>query len=111
MRSETNCLGFVIDRDGLKPDLKKVEAIKTIPPLICVREVRSFIGMCSYYRRFNTNFSAIAEPVIQLTRKQAHFKWTSEHQTAFDYLKYSLPGVPLLVYSDPNKKYTLYTDA
>ena len=55
LQLETNYLGFVIDRDGVKPDPKKVEAIKSIPAPTCVREVRSFVGMCSYYRRFIPN--------------------------------------------------------
>ena len=111
LQKQTNYLGFVIDSEGIRPDTKKVEAIKSLPTPTCVREVRSFIGMCSYYRRFIPNFSAIAEPIIQLTRKFAHFNWTSKHQISFDYLKDSLTVVPLLVYPDPNKKYTLYTDA
>ena len=76
----------------------------------CVREVRSFIGMSSYYRRFIPNFSEIAEPIIALTKKHAHFKWTPIHQKAFDYLE-CLSVVPLLAYPHSNKPYTLYTDA
>ena len=67
--------------------------------------------MCSYYRRFVPNFSKIAEPLIDLTKKYARFKWTSECQTAFDFLKESLTVVPLLAYPDTNKPYVLYTDA
>jgi hypothetical protein len=111
MQSQTNYLGFIIDAQGIKPDPKKIEAVKTIPTPTCVREVRSFIGMCSYYRRFIPNFSPIAEPIIHLTRKHAHFNWTPKHTKAFNFLKESLTVVPLLVYPDPNKKYTLYTDA
>lgn len=111
LQEETNYLGFVVNESGIKADQEKVESIKSIPPPTCIREVRSFIGMCSYYRRFIPNFSAIAEPIIHLTKKHAHFKWTREHQKAFDFLKNSLTVVPLLVYPDPNKKYTLYTDA
>ena len=104
-------LGFVIDQDGIKPDQKKVEAIRALPVPTCVKEVRSFVGMCSYYRRFIPNFFQIAEPITDLTRKYAHFKWTDVHQTAFQFIKNSLTTVPLLVYPDPNKPYTLYTDA
>ncbi len=57
------------------------------------------------------NFSKIAEPVIALTRKHAHFKWSETHDKAFQYLKDSLSVVPLLAYPDTNKPYTLYTDA
>ena len=111
LQTETNYLGFVIDENGIKPDQKKVEAIRALPAPTCVKEARSFVGMCSYYRRFIPNFSQIAEPIIDLTKKYAHLKWTDVHQRAFDFIKDSLTTVPLLVYSDPNASYTLYTDA
>ena len=111
LQLETNYLGFVISEEGIKPDEKKIEAIKSLPVPTCVREVRSFIGMCSYYRRFIPNFSQIAEPIIALTRKYAQFKWSDTHQRAFEYLKDSLTAVPLLVYPDSNKPYVLYTDS
>ena len=104
-------MGFIVSENGIKADPKKVEAIKSLPISTCVREVRSFIGLCSYYRNFMPNFSQIAEPIIALTRKYAHFKWTETHRKAFEYLKNSLTAVPLLVYPDRNKLYTLYTDA
>ena len=87
LQLETNYLGFVISEEGIKPDEKKIEAIKSLPVPTCVREVRSFIGMCSFYRRFIPNFSQITGPVIALTRKYAHFKWSDTHQSAFEYLK------------------------
>ena len=111
LESETNYLGFIIGKDGIKPDPKKVEAIGSLPIPTCVREVRSFIGMSSYYRRFIPNFSEIAEPIIALTKKHAHYKWSAKHDEAFQYLKDSLSVVPLLAYPDTNKPYTLYTDA
>ena len=111
LKGETHYLGFVISEDGIQPDQKKVEAIRTLPAPTCVREVRSFIGMCSYYRRFIPNFSKIAEPIVTLTRKYAHFKWSDVHQKAFEFLKDSLTSVPLLVYPDSKKPYTLFTDA
>ena len=111
LKLETNYLGFVIGEEGIKPDEKKIEVIRSLPVPTCVREVRSFIGMCSYYRRFIPNFSQIAEPIIYLTRKYAHFKWSDTHQKSFEFLKDSLTAVPLLVYPDSNKPYVLYTDA
>ena len=60
LKGETHYLGFVISEDGIKPDQKKVEAIRTLPAPTCVREVPSFIVMCSYNRRFIPNFSKIA---------------------------------------------------
>ena len=111
MKLETNYLGFFINDRGIKPDPLKVEAIKSLPAPTRVREVRSIIGMTSYYCWFIPNFSEIAEPVIALTHKHARFKRSEECQKAFEYLKASLTVVPLLSYPDPNKPYTLYTDA
>ena len=86
LKTETNYLGFIVSENGIKADSKKIEAIKSLQIPTCVREVRSFIGMCSYYRRFVPNFSQIAEPIIALTRKYTHFKWTKIHQKAFGWL-------------------------
>ena len=111
LQIEENYLGFVIDENDIKPDQRKVEAIRVLAAPTCVKEVRSFVGMCSYYRRFIPNFSQIAEPIIDLTEKYSHIKWTHLHQRAFDFIKDSLTTVPLLVFSDSNASYTLYTDA
>ena len=111
LQKETKYLGFIINENGVKPDKAKVEAIKSLKAPTTVKEVRSFIGMTSFYRRFIPNFSKIAKPIIELTKKYAKFKWTEQCQKAFDYLKDSLTVVPLLAYPDVNKPYVLYTDA
>ena len=110
-QEETEYLGYIISKDGVKPDPKKVEVIRKLPEPKTVKEIRGFIGMCSYYRKLVPNFSKIAEPLIQLTKKYARFKWTEECQKAFDFLKDSLTVVPFLAYPDTNKPYVLYTDA
>ena len=110
-QEETGYLGFVINKDDVKPDPDKVKAIRTLPEPKNVRETRGFIGMSSYYRRFIPNFPKIAEPLIELTKKYARFKWTPDCQSAFDCLKDSLTVVPLVSYPDINKPYVLYTDA
>ena len=71
----------------------------------------AFIGMTSYYRHFIRNFSDIAEPLVNLTRKYAQFQWSDACQTAFDHLKTKLADMIILAYLDPNKDYGLYTDA
>ena len=71
LKSETTYLGFVINNQGVIPEKRKVDIIRNLLPPKTVREVRSFIGMCSYYRRFIPHFSEIAEPIISLTRKFA----------------------------------------
>ena len=110
-RKETQYLGFKISEKGIQPDLDKVKAIKLVATPTTVKEVRAFIGMTSYYRRFIANFSDIAEPLINLTRKYARFLWDDACQTAFDSLKEKLSEMGLLAYPDPNKDYRLYTDA
>ena len=96
MQEETQYLGFIINRQGIMTDPDKVQVIKNINPPNCVREVRSFIGMCNYYRSFFPNFSAKAKPLIKLTRKFAKFEWNKECQAAFDHLKECLTTSPLL---------------
>ena len=108
---ETEYLGFIVSRDGIKPNPEKVEAIRQMSPPSNVKEVRSFIGLTSYYRRFIPNFSKIAEPILDLTKKYARFGWSPECQKAFEYIKDSLTVIPLLAYPDTSKPYTLYTDA
>ena len=85
-KEEMDYLGSVHSKGGGKPDQKRVEAIRDLPEPKSVREIRGFIGMCSNYRRFVPNFSKIAEPLIDLTKKYARFKWLSECQKAFDFL-------------------------
>ena len=111
LREEIHYLGFVIGRDGIKPEEEKVRAIRDMPAPTTVREVRSLMGMAGYYRRFVPNFSKIAEPMVALTKKYARFSWSEECQKAFEFLKESLTVVPLLAYPDTREPYVLYTDA
>jgi len=67
-KEEADYLGFTINQNGVKPNPEKVEAIRFIPPPSSVKEVRSFVGCVSFYRRFIPGFSRIAEPLINLTR-------------------------------------------
>ena len=110
-QQETGHVGFTISGESVKPDEAKVQAIRNMAAPRTVKEVRGFIGMCGYYRRFVPNFSQIASPLFDLTKKFARFHWTEECQKAFDFLKKSLTVVPLLAYPDIEKPYMLYTDA
>ena len=80
-------MGFKITDEGIKPETEKVDTIRSLPPPLIVKKVRSFVGMLSYYRRFMPNFSTIAIPLVELTKKYPKFKWTDECQKAFEYLK------------------------
>ena len=83
LESETNRLCFIIGKEGIKPDPKKMEAIRPLLIPTFVREVRLFIGMSSYYCRFIPNCSEIAEPFVALTKKHAHYKRSEKHNQAF----------------------------
>ena len=85
--TETKYLGLIISTDGIKIDPSKVDAIKSWDTPTCVREVRSFIGFCNFYRRFIRSFSKIAGPLNTLTKKDVKFAWTDECELAFQRLK------------------------
>ena len=110
-RTEISFLGHVISERGISPDPQKVEVIKNLLPPQTVKEVRSFVGMASYYRKFIPNFSGVASPLTDLTRKRASFQWTDVCQKAFETLKYALSSAPLLAHPDLKQPFHLYTDA
>ena len=75
------------------------------------KQVRTFLGLVGYYRKFIKGFAKIAKPLILLTRQQVKFDWTPEHHTTFLHLKEAIVQAPILHYPDPSKKYIVYTDA
>ncbi|CAB5107645.1 unnamed protein product [Rhizophagus irregularis] len=103
-------LGHIVGRDGLKPDVKKVEKIKEIKIPETVTQVRSFLGLCSYYRRFIKNFAKIAKPLYHLVKKDVPFEWTERQQEAFEELKIRLMEKPVLDYPNFEKEFILITD-
>ena len=104
-------LGHVISKAGVATDPKKVDVIKQWVEPTSVREVRSFIGLCSYYRRFVKDFGKIAKPLHKLTKKDARFKWAGDCQSAFDQLKSILINAPILAFPDFSTPFILDTDA
>ena len=110
-KTEVSYLGHIISRNGLKPDPKKLEAIKNYPVPRDVSELRSVMGLFSYYRRFVQNFSVIAAPLFKLLNKGEKFQWDCDCQKAFDVLKGKLTESPVLGYPDFSKPFVLYTDA
>ena len=74
------------------------------------KQVRAFLGLVGYYRKFIKNFAKIAKPLTLLTRQQVKFEWTPDHQTAFEHLKNAIVQAPILHYPHPNKTYIVYTD-
>lgn len=110
-RSELRYLGYVVDKFGLRVDPEKVEAILRIPRPSCVKEVRSFIGMASWYRRFIPDFSARINPLCQLLRKNSKWNWNSECEASFHSVKEYLISAPLLQCPDFSLPFIVQTDA
>ena len=88
-----------------------MEAISKLPPPINVSEIRSFLGLVGYYRRFVKKFSDKAAPLNALLRKDQAWKWTQECQYAFETLKGEITSRPVSAYPDFSKPFRLYTDA
>ena len=108
---EVNYLGHRVTEEGLLPDSSLLAAIREIPPPKMATEVRSFLGLAGYYRRYVKNFAAIAAPLHALTRKDVVFHWSEECQTAFDRLKTLLTTSPITAFPDFSQAFRLYTDA
>jgi hypothetical protein len=89
----------------------KVEAIHSWPVPSTVTQVRSFLGLAGFYRRFVKDFSTIAAPLHELTKKGVAFTWTAAQQDAFSMLKDKLTRAPLLQLPDFNKTFKLECDA
>ena len=111
VRKEVEYLGHLITPEGLKPNPKLVTAVKEFPIPRNVRELRQFLGLSSYYRRFIPLFAKIARPLHELTRNGADFAWNRECQAAFDNLAGKLVQSPVLAYPSFDKAFTLKTDA
>ncbi|KAL5570732.1 hypothetical protein UlMin_020329 [Ulmus minor] len=104
-------LGHIISKEGIAVDPGKIEAIKSWPTLTNVKEVRSFLGLAGYYRRFVEGFSKIASPLTQLTRKNVKFQWFDERERSFQELKKRLITAPILTIPDGNEGMVVYSDA
>lgn len=109
-RAELEYLGHLITRDGNKTNPRLVSAVKEFPCPTNLNEVRRFLGMASFYRRFIPNFARLASPLHQLTCKGAPFDWSQKH-IAFEMLKQKLVTSPVLAYPRYDRDFTLETDA
>ncbi len=110
-RSEVSYLGHVVSSQGLLPDEKNLDKVRSWPTPRTVTEVRAFVGLCSYYRRFVRNFAVVAAPLHALTQKGAVFNWSSECEEAFRSLKHALSSPPIVAHPIFTLPFLLYTDA
>ena len=104
-------LGYVVTPQGIEVDQAKVEAIHGWPMPKTITQVRSFLGLAGFYRRFVKDFSTIAAPLNELTKKGVHFSWGKVQEHAFNVLKDKLTHAPLLQLPDFNKTFELECDA
>ena len=110
-RREVEYLGHFITPGGLKPNVRLTSAVQDFPRPQNIHEVRRFLGMASYYRRFIPHFARIAQPLHHLTSKDVPFAWSSEAESAFTALKAKLVTPPVLAYPRFGEDFTLETDA
>ncbi|UYV69617.1 hypothetical protein LAZ67_6004101 [Cordylochernes scorpioides] len=103
--------GHLVDGEGVHPDPGKVDAMSKFPTPKSLTDVRSFIGMCSYYRRFIKNFAQKAEPLHRLLRKDTRFEWGPDQRQAYESLKLALASEPVLAHFDEKYATELHTDA
>lgn len=111
LKKEVAYLGHIISEDGLKPDPKKIDAVQNFPTPRTSKNIKEFLGLAGYYRRFIQDFSKIAKPLTELLKKTATFKWTDKQQQAFEELRDKLCAKPILQYPDFTKPFILTTDA
>jgi transposase InsO family protein len=111
LRKEVCYLGHQITEEGVRPDPQKVSAIANFPTPATAKQLKTFCGMISYYRRFIPNCSKIASPLHKLLKRDAKFEWTTAQEHAFNHLKTKLISQPILQYPDFSKEFVLTTDA
>lgn len=114
-RTSIEFLGHVVSGEGISVDQRKIDAVKAWPVPKTLHDLRSFLGLASYYRRFVQGFSSIAAPLTRLLSSKVtpgkDLVWDQAAQSAFERLKAALCSTPVLVAPDPDGEFVLYTDA
>lgn len=111
MKTEINFLGHRVSPRGISTVPNKVKTIQDWQSPSNVPQLRSFLGLATYYQRFVQNFSDIASPLTNLLKKNIPYSWGEEEQKAFDTLKKALTTAPVLRLPDPTQPFILHTDA
>nr|GEZ69533.1 putative reverse transcriptase domain-containing protein [Tanacetum cinerariifolium] len=107
----TSFLGHVVNRDGIHMDPSKVESVKNWKTPESSTEIRSFLGLVGYYRRFIENLSKIAKPLTLLTQKNKTYVWGDKQDESFRIMKEKLCNAPVLALLDGPNDYVVYCDA
>lgn len=110
-KSQIKYLGFILSANGVDVDKDRVKAVSEYPIPKTEKEIRSFLGMANYYRKFIPNYSKLASPLTYLLKKDVKFHWSELCQNSFDKIKHSLTSTPVLAYPDTEKSFILTCDA
>ena len=111
LKKHIQYLGHIVSGDGIKPVPEKLSSIQQMPCPYTPKEVKQFLGLVGYYRKFIPRYADITRPLNALTCKDVDFIWTDICQKSFELLKTMFSEEPILVYPDPSKPYILFTDA
>ena len=111
MRTKILYLGHIISNAGQEPDPEKIRAVLNFPTPNTLKDIRAFVALCSYYRKFIRDFAKIASPLTQLTRKDVPFQWKTNQIEAFECLKRKISSTPVLAHYDHTLETQLRTDA
>ncbi|GKA74974.1 putative reverse transcriptase domain-containing protein [Tanacetum coccineum] len=109
--SKVQFLGHVIDSEDIHVDPAKIESIKDWASPKTPIEIRQFLGLAGYYRRFIDGFSKIAKPMMKLTQKNVKFDWSEKAEAAFQLLKQKLCSAPILAFLEGSENFVVYCDA
>ncbi len=110
-KSQISYLGYLFSKDGMAVDPGKTKVITEATPPKNAKKLKSFLGLCQFYKKFIRNFSIIASPLYNLLRQDQTYSWDDRCQQAFETLKQALVSPPILVYPDMDKPFILSTDA
>jgi hypothetical protein len=110
-QQKLECLGHIISNHGVATDPSKVQAVQHWPTPTNTKQVRGFLGLTGYYRKFIKDYSLISRTLSDLLKKDTLFHWTHTHQAAFDHLKKLMLEAPVLALPDFQLPFTVETDA
>ena len=110
-KTEISFLGHIINEHGISMEKSKVKAVTDWPTPQNITDVRAFLGLAGYYRKFVKNFSMISSPLSELLKKESKFEWGQKEQASFETLKLSVSTAPVLILPDPSLEYVVDTDS